>query len=152
APFALRRFPYPYRAALAMCNDADLLTAPSFRRLDALLRTRGETEWGPGLGLPIAGSFFMFRSPDSPNAFTVFDHLDDRVTEEGEFILECARRGTLDVLHTYGCFTDASHFTRALAERALETLDDHRVTIQTWVNHGPPTNIQCIGDHHGWQG
>jgi hypothetical protein len=149
---ALRPFPYPYRAALSICNDADLLTPDSFRRLDAFLRTDADTEWGPGLNLPIAGSFFMFRSPDSPNAFTVFDHLSSTITDDGEFILDCARRGILDVLHTYGCFTDGTHFTRSLAEQALDLLESRGITIETWVNHGPPTNVQCIGTHDGWQG
>jgi hypothetical protein len=151
-PVSLRPFPYPFRAALSICNDADLLTPASYRRLDRFLRTDAETEWGPGLALPVAGSFFLFRSPDSPNAFTVFDHLSATMTDDGDFILDCARRGVLDVLHTYGCFTDSTHFTRRLAETGLEALRDHGITIETWVNHGPPTNVQCIGTHDGWQG
>src|SRR3954453_16133091 len=107
ASVSLRRFPYPYRAALAIANDADLLSAESFRRLYTFLTTDRDTEWGAGLGLDVGGNFFMFRSPDSPNIFTVFDALSRTVTEDGEFVLECARLGVLDYLHTYGCFTDS---------------------------------------------
>jgi len=152
ASIGLRRFPYPFSAALAICNDADLLTPAGFHRLRQFISTDAETEWGPGLQMPIGGSFFMFRSPDSPNGFTVFDELGSSVSADGEFILECARTGALDVLHTYGCFTDADHFNRGLAERALELLDQHGVRIETWVNHGPPTNVQCIGSRPEWQG
>lgn len=151
-PVELRPFPYPYRCGLAIANDADLLTPESFRRLNRFLSTREETEWGEGLGLNLGGSFFMFRSPDSPNALTAFDHLTDTVTDDGEEILDAARRGGLDVLHTYGCFTDPNHFNRVMAERAIETLENHRVTIRTWVNHGPPSNIQCLGPREHWQG
>lgn len=149
---SLRPFPYPFRAALAVCNDADQLTADSFRRLHGFLSTEADTEWGPGLALPLGGSFFMFRSPDSPNEFTVFDRLSSVITDDGEFILECAQRGILDVLHTYGCFTDPTHFTRGLAETAIETLRARGIRIKTWVNHGPPTNVQCMGTHECWQG
>jgi hypothetical protein len=142
---SLRPFPYPFRAALSICNDADLLTAQNFRRLYRFLCTDSDTEWGPGLGMNIGGSFFMFRSPDSPNEFTVFDRLTTTITSDGEYILECARRGSLDVLHTYGCFTEATHFTRRLAEAALDVLCNYDVKLETWVNHGPRTNTQCVG-------
>jgi D-glucuronyl C5-epimerase C-terminus len=148
----LRPFPYPYRAALALCNDADSMTVDQYRRMRRYLTTDAETEWGPGLALTTGGSFFMYSSPDSPNTFTVFDRLSDTITDDGEFILDCVSSGELDVLHTYGCFTDPKDFARPLAERALATLRDRAITIETWVNHGPPTNVQCIGLHHGWQG
>lgn len=149
---SLRPFPYPFRAALSICNDADDLTVPSFRRLQAFLTTGADTEWGEGLGLPLGGSFFMFSSPASPNRFTVFDRLTTTITDDGEYILECARRGILDVLHTYGCFTDSTHFTRERAEAALDALRARGITIETWVNHGPSTNVQCIGTRQEWQG
>jgi hypothetical protein len=151
-PVSLRRFPYPYRAALAIANDADLLTPESFRHLYTFLGTDEETEWGPGLRLDLGGSFFTFRSPDSPNLFTVFDGLSKTLTADGEFILACARAGALDYLHTYGCFTDASHFSRDMAEFALGVFADHNVTVRTWVNHGPPSNVQGIGGRDDWQG
>lgn len=149
---SLRPFPYPFRAAMSICNDADLLTPQSFRRLHQFLSTDEDTVWGPGLSLQVGGSFFMFRSPDSPNEFTVFDGLSSTITDDGEFILECARRGLLDVLHTYGCFTDPTHFTRALAETALDALRSRGITIETWVNHGSSTNAQGIGARAEWQG
>ena len=149
---SLRRFPFPYRAALAIANDADLLTPESFRRLYTFLSTDQDTQWGPGLGLDLGGSFFTFRSPDSPNVFTVFDGLSSDITEDGEFVLECARLGAVDYLHTYGCFTDAAHFTREMAELALGVLADRDVKVRTWVNHGPPSNIQGIGGRDDWQG
>jgi hypothetical protein len=152
ASISLRPFPYPFRAALSISNDADLLTPESFRRLHRFLSTDADSEWGPGLALQVGGSFFMFRSPDSPNEFTVFDRLTSTITDDGEFILECVRRGLVDVLHTYGCFTDPTHFTRQLAETALDALSSRGITIETWVNHGPPTNVQCIGTRDGWQG
>lgn len=148
----LRRFPYPYRAALAVCNDADLLTVENFRCLHGFLSTDEETEWGRGLSLRLGGSFFMYRSPTSPNVFTVFDRLANTVTDAGEEILEWARQGVLDVLHTYGCFVDPSDFRREMAEHAIETLRARGVFVKTWVNHGPPTNAQCVGDHEGWNG
>lgn len=141
---SLRRFPHPYRGALALCNDADYLTHSRFRRLHAFLATGEETEWGPGLDLAVGGSFFMFCSPDSPNELTVFDRLSSTITDDGERLLERVKSGELDVLHTYGCFTRPEDFSRRLAELALATLESRGIKVRTWVNHGPPSNIQCI--------
>jgi hypothetical protein len=149
---SLRPFPYPFRAALSLCNDADYLTHSGFHRLHRFLSSDADTEWGPGLDLQVGGSFFMFRSPGSPNEFTVFDGLSSDITDEGEFILECARLGTLDILHTYGDFSDPAHFTRRMAQTALDALRSHGVAVETWVNHGPPTNVQCLGTRTEWQG
>lgn len=152
ASVALRPLPHPYRAGLALSNDADLMTIEQYRRLRRLLGSSEASEWGPGLGLDVGGSFFMYRSPDSPNVFTVFDGLGAEVTDEGGEILEWAGAGELDVLHSYGCFTSQSHFERSMAEHAIETLERHGVRIRTWVNHGPPSNIQNLGSLHGWEG
>src|SRR5207253_5854663 len=95
---SLRRFPHPYRAALTICNDADLLTVESFRRLHRYLNTTESTPWGKGLQLPLGQSFFLFRSPESPNRFSLFDGLSSRLGRDASFMLECARGGLLDVL------------------------------------------------------
>ena len=147
---ALRRFPYPYRAALTICNDADLLTVQSFRRLHRYLNTTESTPWGKGLQLPLGQSFFLFRSPESPNRFSLFDGLSSRLGRDASFMLECARGGLLDVLHTYGCFTRAEDFSRRLAKGGLDTLERHGVKIEVWVNHGQPTNVQCLGPASAW--
>ena len=54
------------------------------------------------------------------------------------------------MLHTYGYFTGRTHFRRELAETALDALRMLGITIETWVNHGPATNVQCMGTRDGW--
>jgi hypothetical protein len=56
----LRRYPYPYRAALALSNDAEFLTPRAFWDLHRFLNTNEETPLGPGLDLPVTDSAFMY--------------------------------------------------------------------------------------------
>ncbi len=145
APISLRQFPYPYRAALALSNDADFMTEEFFRLLHRYLNTTKETALGRGLGLPVADSFFLFSSPGSRNTFTLFEGVSDRLSSRAGLMLDCARAGVIDTLHTFGDFTAADHFDRDLARRGLEALQREGVEIRVWVNHGAATNVQCLG-------
>ena len=64
-------------------------------------------------------------------------------------IMDYARQGWIDTLHTYGNFNAVRgldvRFTREHAERALEVLVESGVALRVWVNHGSPNNRQNIG-------
>lgn len=142
---ALRKFPYPFQAGLAICNDADLMTEESFRFVHRFLNTDKDTPIGPGLSLPISDSFFLFRSPENPNRFTFFEGLSDRLSRHASLLKDCAAAGLIDTLHTYGAFSSPDHFSRDLARRGVEALGRAGMRIRVWVNHGPPENVQCFG-------
>lgn len=142
---SLRRFPFPYRAALAICNDADSMTTVSLRLIHRYLNTDKETPLGSGLNLPIGDSFFLFSSPASPNKLTLFEGISSRLSPDAEFLAECARSGMLDTLHTYGCFTSPDDFSRDLAKVGIEALQKMGIEVCVWVNHGTPSNVQCFG-------
>ncbi len=142
---ALRRFPYPVRAGLAICNDADLMTEDGFRCVHRFLNTNKPTPLGPGLGLPISDSVFLFHSPGNPNGFTLFEDLSDRPSGCAEFLKNCAAAGVIDTLHTYGAFSAATDFSRDLARRGIEALEKAGIRLRVWVNHGPVENVQCFG-------
>ena len=142
---ALRKFPYPFRAGLAICNDADLMTEESFRFVHRFLNTTKDTPIGPGLNLPISDSFFLFSSPDNPNRFTFFEDLSGKPSRRSGLLRDCAATGLIDTLHTYGAFSSPNHFSRDLARRGIEALEGADMRIRVWVNHGPPENVQCFG-------
>jgi hypothetical protein len=142
---SLRKFPHPYRAALAVSNDADFMTDESFRFFHRYLNTTKETPLGRGLALPVADSFFLFNSPESKNGFTLFEGLSNQLSTRAGLLLDCARAGLIDTLHTFGDFTSPDHFTRDLARRGLDTLLREGVILRVWVNHGGPSNVQCLG-------
>jgi hypothetical protein len=145
ARVALRKFPYPFRAGLAICNDTDLMTEECFRFVHRFLNTGKDTPIGRGLTLPISDSFFLFSSPENPNRFTFFEGLSDRRCRHAGLLKDCAATGLIDTLHTYGAFSSPDHFSRDLARRGLEALERADMRVRVWVNHGPAENVQCFG-------
>jgi len=142
---ALRKFPHPFQAGLAICNDADLMTEESFRYVHRFLNTNNDTPIGPGLGLPISDSFFLFSSSGNPNRFTLFEGLSDRPSRHADLLKDCVAAGLIDTLHTYGAFSNPDDFSRDLARKGVEALERTNMRIRVWVNHGPPENVQCFG-------
>jgi hypothetical protein len=55
----LRKFPYPFRAALTICSDIDGTdTLENFLATQNFLNTERDTDMGLGIGLEIGNSFF----------------------------------------------------------------------------------------------
>lgn len=151
----LRKFPFPYKAALTICSDIDGTPFENFLEIHRFLNSTQPTSLGKGLGLEIGDSFWFYSKPGSPDhAFAYFDENNLHPSSCAEVMRELMRAGFLDVMHTYGNFSE-SHgikqpdeqpvFSRALAEKALDELAKIGVKIRTWVNHGNHFNIQNVG-------
>ncbi len=140
----LRDLPYPYCAALSITGDLDdLRTRSAFLELARFVGTREETRSGPGLGLEVSHSFWFFDATGRCD-FTVFSSLEGRPSANAELIERLVRSGHIDILHTYGDFSEGG-FERAHAERALAYLRERDLTVPVWVNHGGTRNTQMIG-------
>jgi hypothetical protein len=148
---SLRRFPYPYRAALAICSDIDdTRTTEEFLEIQRFLNTTQMTSMGRGVGLEIGNSFYFY---DDDGYFSYFTH-DDRARQ---VIIELIRAGYIDCLHSYG----DSATGRDQVLRALEVLRRADCRLDVWVNHnGASSNIgpkfaylfdrsPCLGDDPG---
>jgi hypothetical protein len=145
ARVTVRPWPAPFRAALAICNDIDCTTWPDFLALHRFLNTTGPTPFGDGLGLPVGNSFWMYSvRPDNDPGFAYFDDLDGRPSAVAPHMRELMRAGLLDVLHSYGNFSQRGGFRREHAERAAADLMRHDLRPDVWVNHGDVHNFQNI--------
>jgi hypothetical protein len=137
----LRRFPYPYRAMLAICSDLDeTASAEVYRQQMRFLNTREKTSMGEGIGLEVGNSIY-FDMP--PNQFAYWN-TDDAGRE---MVRALIRSGHIDCLHSFGDLAT----TRAHAERALKELDRHRLSLRIWIDHAiAPTNFGAdIMEGHG---
>lgn len=146
AQISLRAFPYPYRAALAVCSDIDLTkTVDEFLEIQRFLNTKQQTSMGEGVGLEIGNSFYFY---DDDGEVSYFTH-EPRVQP---VIINLIRAGYLDCLHSYG---DRAN-SREQIERALDVLYENDCKVDVWVNHyGSRSNIsqkfeyffgECAGD------
>lgn len=142
---SLLRWPAPYRAALAICNDLDCTSIDDFVEMHRFLNTTRPTTLGDGLGLPIGDSYWMFTvRPDHDRGFAYFADLDGTRSPVAPRMREWMQAGLLDVLHTYGNFSQHGGFRREHAERAAEELCRWGIHPQVWVNHGDCHNFQNI--------
>ena len=58
----IRKFPYPYKAALAICSDIDETESiEEFLEMQEFLNTKRRTRYGTGLGLEIGNSFWFYN-------------------------------------------------------------------------------------------
>ncbi len=142
----LRKFPYPYQAAIAICSDIDGTSFENFVQIHTFLNTRDDTIFGPGLGLPVGDSFWMYDRPGISNAaFSYFEDLNGKPSSYAPMIRDLIQAGILDVMHSYGNFPAISDFSRKRALVALEELQRHRLQIRVWTNHGGIESVQNIG-------
>jgi hypothetical protein len=127
-----RRFPYPYRAMLAICSDLDEtpdreVYAESMR----FLNTTGTTGMGPGVGLEVGNSIYFDMAPGQFSYWNT----DDRGRDMVQAMI---RSGHIDCLHSYGDLA----ISRSHAGRALDELTRHDCRLQVWVDHAQaPSNF-----------
>jgi len=128
----LRRFPYPYKAAIAICSDIDgTTTLERFLAIQEFLNTRRDTLIGPGIDLEIGNSFFPYTPDDS------FAYFSSRPADR-EVIETLIKAGYVDCMHSYG---DGARL-RSDALRALEELERSGCKLDVWVDHArAPSNF-----------
>ena len=143
---SLRRFPYPYKAAMAICSDIDeTKTTEEFLEIQRFLNTKDATSMGKGVGLEIGNSFYFY---DEDAEFSYFSH--DEYAKR--VIIDLIRAGYIDCLHSYG---DGAT-SRDEILRALDVLHKADCKLDVWVNHyGARSNLsrkfeylfgKCRGD------
>ncbi|MCX6826673.1 MAG: hypothetical protein NTV06_05330 [candidate division Zixibacteria bacterium] len=162
---SIRKFPYPYKAALAICSDIDETeTIKESLTIQEFLNTSHSTRFGQGLNLEIGNSFWFYNQCLDIDGGTFIDSLtlatkftggldfgisifkgtSDSLSDYTPLLLRLIKAGYIDGLHSYGNFTE-HQFQRALAERALAFLKKDSLTIETFINHGGYENTQNIG-------
>lgn len=134
----LRRFPYPYRAALSICSDIDgTNTTEEFLEIQRFLNTRKATSMGEGVGLEIGNCLFFYDQGDTLAYFGSDDHTKS-------VIIDLIHAGYIDCLHTYG---DGATRREQVA-RALDELVRTDCRLDVWTNHfGAKSNLSRKFQH-----
>jgi len=122
----LRKYPYPYRAMLAICSDLDsTLDRHVYLEIMRFLNTTETTSMGTGVGLEV-GNSIHFRA--IPPQFSYWD------TDEAgrKMVRALIHSGHIDCLHSFG----ERVYTRDEAKKVLEELARHNCQLEVWVDHG----------------
>ena len=169
----LRRFPYPYRAAMAICSDLDYTDSiEKYLAIQRYLCTSEQTPLGPGLGLEVGNSFWFYNQyyeMDTNKAanytsaettdtsfvrgrgISIFRGLSDSLTSYAPILLDLIDAGYIDCLHSYGDFA-GDGFNRDLAHQAAGLLRGRGLTVPVFVNHGGREDKDNLGDAPWAQG
>jgi hypothetical protein len=131
-PALRRRFPYPFRAMLAICSDLDQTPDRHiYGELMRFLNTTAPTGMGRGVGLEVANSIYF----DMPAGQFSYWNTDERGRA---MVRSLVQSGHIDCLHSYGDL--AAH--RRHAGRALDELVRHDCRLEVWVDHAQaPSNF-----------
>ena len=160
--FGERKFPYPYKAMLALSSDADHMTLRKFNLIHEFLNTKEKTPFGYyGLGLDVSDSFFMYNGQNLPqivdyghkpmkDELTYFKGISS--TPYGKSVIDhYIQSGWLDTLHSYGDFSQVNPhhtlFSRALANQAVSALKAAGDNVTVWTDHGNMSNVDNFGSY-----
>ncbi len=137
---SLRSFPYPFRAALALCSDIDGCDRTTFIKVHRFLNDPNQ-----GLGLPVGDSFFP-RGRE-PGQLSLFLPDGRTLSPNAKLILAALKAGLIDTIHSWGdfngCPPDPARL-RTLAESCTGLLLGQDLSVQVWINHGDPLNCQNL--------
>lgn len=123
---AKRRFPYPFRAMMAVCSDLDETPDQRvYREIVRYLNSAESTSMGAGVNLEIGNTIYFDMPPDQ----FAYWNTDDAGRAMVRALIQS---GHIDCLHSFGDLAT----TRGSAGRALEELDRYSCKVEVWVDHG----------------
>ena len=129
---SLRKYPYPYRAMLAICSDLDETPNKDiYFETARYLNTTEQTSLGKGVGLEV-GNTIYFDMPEHNFSYT---NTDDDGRKKIHQLIDS---GHIDCLHSFGDFVS----DRALIEKHWNNIQSGERKIEVWVDHAQaPTNL-----------
>jgi hypothetical protein len=140
-----RVLPYPYKGAMTISNDAEFMSFEFFETFYSFLNSNKKTIFGDGLGLQVTSSLFFYS--DKPYNLSYYNGTEINAPKNGyaQRLCEYLKAGWIDTNHAYGDFDGIGGFQRAHAIRVLEEMNEKRIQIPCFTNHGDTFNIQNIG-------
>ena len=124
---SLRKFPYPFRAAMTISSDIDNTeTLDEYLQIQKFLNTKITSKLGKGVGLEIGNSFFFYEPPTEAISYFLGE------PNVAKVFISLIRAGYIDTMHSYGKKRD---FIREDAVAALRELKQNNCKIEVWVDH-----------------
>lgn len=137
--FPVAKFPFPYKAAIAISNDCEFMDLKSYKGLSGILHDPA------GLDLEITSSiFFYVTNAICHSSVGYFQGLTSSPSEAAPALTGLVRSGWIDTVHAYGDF-DRGGFDRRMAESVANVCLKRNMCLPVWTNHGSSENVQNIG-------
>lgn len=146
---SFRKWPYPFRAGLAISNDPDLTNFEFFETFFEFLNTSNKTPLGTGINLEVSSTLFHFS--DDPRSFSYFEGISSNRSKYAKRIDEFIQAGFIDGTHSIGDFSKISSLQKRHIELFFDVIQSYPETFSVYTNHGGFSNQQNIGfqEYHG---
>lgn len=127
-----RKFPYPYRAMMAICSDLDETPDKTvYFGIAEYLNTDRETIYGRGVNLEVGNTIYFDMPKDQFSYWNTDDDGRDK-------IVALIKSGHIDALHSFGDYAKS----RNNVVRNLEALNANDCKIEVWIDHAiAPSNL-----------
>lgn len=140
---SLRKFPFPYKAMLAISSDIDSTNISSFRYIHEFFKNSE-------LRLNFSDSIWVTALDSSRDRQLAFiESRTNKLTPYWKELKYYLNKGWIDSLHTYGNFSDSENlkdgFSRDIAENCRDFLVKNGIKFDVWINHGDEGNVQNVG-------
>ena len=121
----LRKFPFPYRAALSITSDIDCTdTVEQHQKIQTFMNEE--------IGITFTNTFYPYHE-ESKFSLLSGTSMDKKI------ILDHIDKGLVDAIHSFG---EKKDFKRSDAKRALEELEKNRCRLSLWIDHAEsPSNL-----------
>ncbi|MDR1439136.1 MAG: hypothetical protein LBJ10_03735 [Clostridiales bacterium] len=149
---AVRKFPYPYRSMASLSSDCDGVSIESFEQYHRFLNTHEDTQYGTGIGLDVADSFWVYSASENYGELMTYClGLDPGAPKDAAAIKKYVECGWIDSIHAMGEFSEfgggETKFTRSLALSAWDGLLRDGISPIVWIDHGNEGNVQNFGSY-----
>jgi hypothetical protein len=136
----LRRYPYPYRCAMAISNDTDGMTFAAFKDWHDFVNGTKTTSYGKGLSLEVGDSYWVWAYGSNSNSnFSLYHGMpyeqNLEPSPENELISNLGQIGWLDTLHGFGQWTEQWSLNRERILFALDKIQELGIKSAVYVNH-----------------
>lgn len=122
----LRKFPYPYRAALSICSDIDgTNTCSKYKKIQKFMHNK--------TGLNFTNSFFPCHDGGD------FSFSSGK-NEDKKIIIEDIKKGWIDSIHSFG---EKKDFSRMDAFKVLNELEYNNCKLECWIDHAQSKSNLC---------
>ncbi|MHA1381236.1 MAG: hypothetical protein ACTSRG_22955 [Candidatus Helarchaeota archaeon] len=122
----LRKFPYPYKAALSICSDIDGTdTYKKFKNIQSFMTEE--------IGIKFTNTFFPYHDD---SYFSLFSGRKG----DKDVIIEHIKNGMIDAIHSYG---EKRDFSRRDALKALKELEQYNCKLDIWIDHAESRSNFC---------
>jgi hypothetical protein len=122
----LRKFPYPYKAALSITSDIDCTdTYEKYKKIQMFMNEE--------VGIRFTNTFFPFH--DQRKFSMLSGSSDDK-----KIIIDHIKKGMIDAIHSFG---EKKDFTRKDALLALKDLKENDCKLEVWIDHAESNSNFC---------